>query len=776
MTSEASGSDAIGVLLLAILEKMKHLRDRGENKQALELASNLLREIGEDSHLWRPGDVLLAWLASLASNAFSAALALGDTRVALQYAEQELSFANQDGEDYGRARAFNNRGLARHESGELAAAESDYLAAIKLIDGSPDERLKLLRPSVANNLGQLRITRGQRDVGMQDLMQSTLLPTPASALAGAQPDIVQLNNRGFVAMNAGDSDAAEAAWKQALAVTSSRSGDAAIRGILACNLAELYHRAGRRSQAIEYYHEAIRIHTNDPGSKMPLAIDYNNLALLHQQAGDRDKALESFKQAWDSVRAAEPRSLVALHALRGIAIHRMLQRDMKRARAALTRGIDLYEQMRPAIAVTEPGHTGFLNAYRWLLEIAMYLAVHESWPEELLGHIERAKARFSQERIAMRPSVEMRADREGPTLWDPKLTGFNALMLNYFVGPNTTFVSYAYNRSLGAARIDAGEGALSDLVQAFRDDLMSSSRRAGQGEAGQKLSQLLFGKVDLESGGRCRHIHVMPDGPLWYLPFDALPAPEWLPAEDGLTPIGAVTPVSYAPSVSVLVALRDRDKELADCAAWRLLATGEPNTSDDFAPLSGTALELKNLQTLASSRLEVTVLRRETATKKHFLTLLPAYTHIHIASHAVADLETEDPYVLFSGIGAERFLRTKELLDSHMNAQLVFLSACSTSVGKSSTGEGLTSIARAFLWAGCRCVVATLWPVDDRGAPEFVRLFYRGLLSNLSVAEAARVAREQFRGEKGTARTWAAFQVFGDADRWEDRHSLEDVD
>ena len=111
-----------------------------------------------------------------------------------------------------------------------------------------------------------------------------------------------------------------------------------------------------------------------------------------------------------------------------------------------------------------------------------------------------------------------------------------------------------------------------------------------------------------------------------------------------------------------------------------------------------------------------------------------------------------------------------------MNAQLVFLSACSTSVGKASAGEGLMSIARAFLWAGCRCVVATLWPVSDAAAPEFVRLFYAGLLSGLSAAQAVRTAREQLSNANCSARTWAAFQVFGDADLWSDRYSLEHID
>ncbi len=773
MTSSEGGEQAIAMVMLMLLQNVQEWRERGEHQRVLDLAQSILDRNEVES--FGAADPMLAALAALAANAFASAQAVGQMRLALAYAEREMAFAKQDGGDYSRARALNNHGLAKHELGELAAAENDYLAALAIIERTTDDRVKSLRSALTNNLGLLRLTRGEHDSGLQDLSQSVTLPSPEAATAGAPNEVVQLNNRAFVAFNTGDFETAETTWKQALAAMSSYPESAAMRGIIVCNLAELYNRTSRQSQAIEYYTEAIRIHSGNQGSQIALATDYNNLGIVYQQTADAEKAIECFKQAWDSVREVSPRSLVALSALKGIGLHRLLQRDFKRARTALKRGMDLYEEMRPSIAVTEPGHAGFLETYRQLLEIAMYLSLDQSWPDELLEHIERAKARFLRERIAAHEPDASRGNFEKANHGHRDLTGFNALVLNYFVGPNATFLSYGYNRSLGAARIDLGEKELSALVQSFRDDLMSSSRRAGQGEVAQTLSRALFEKVHLQSG-RVRYIHVMPDGPLYYLPFEALPAPEWLASQNDRPRLGTVTPLSYAPSLSALAALRDRNKELADRSEWRFLVVGEPETSDDFAQLDGATVELENLTRLASDRVEINLLRGKEATRENFLSLLPAASHVHIASHAVADLDDENPYVLFSGVGADRFLRTQELQNIQMNAQLVFLSACSTSVGRSSTGEGLMSMARAFLWAGCRCVVATLWPVDDHAAPEFVRLFYAGLLNNLSVAQAARAAREQFRTANGGARTWAAFQVFGDADMWEDRYSLEHID
>jgi CHAT domain-containing protein len=55
---------------------------------------------------------------------------------------------------------------------------------------------------------------------------------------------------------------------------------------------------------------------------------------------------------------------------------------------------------------------------------------------------------------------------------------------------------------------------------------------------------------------------------------------------------------------------------------------------------------------------------------------------------------------------------------------LVTLSGCETGVGVSVRGEGSVGIQRAFLIAGARHVLATLWPIQDVETVEFMKAFY----------------------------------------------------
>jgi CHAT domain-containing protein len=70
-------------------------------------------------------------------------------------------------------------------------------------------------------------------------------------------------------------------------------------------------------------------------------------------------------------------------------------------------------------------------------------------------------------------------------------------------------------------------------------------------------------------------------------------------------------------------------------------------------------------------------------------------------------------------------------------AHLVVLSACETCVGSDLRGEGLLGLARGFLYAGARQVVASLWKVDDRAAAVFMQHSYTALLRDKLGAPAA---------------------------------------
>jgi len=111
------------------------------------------------------------------------------------------------------------------------------------------------------------------------------------------------------------------------------------------------------------------------------------------------------------------------------------------------------------------------------------------------------------------------------------------------------------------------------------------------------------------------------------------------------------------------------------------------------------------------------------------------------------------------------FLRTRDIYNLHLPADLVVLSACQTALGKEIRGEGLVGLTRGFMYAGARRVVASLWQVDDLATAEFMRLFYRGMLQQgLSPAAALRSAQRQLarRPQWASPFYWSPFVLQGE--------------
>jgi hypothetical protein len=82
--------------------------------------------------------------------------------------------------------------------------------------------------------------------------------------------------------------------------------------------------------------------------------------------------------------------------------------------------------------------------------------------------------------------------------------------------------------------------------------------------------------------------------------------------------------------------------------------------------------------------------------------------------------------------------------------------------------EGVMNLARTFLIAGAKSVVASLWDADDRSTATLMAHFYRQIAAGKSVAEALRAAQMEMLKEFGQDMPpyyWAGFTVIGDGKR-----------
>ncbi len=103
--------------------------------------------------------------------------------------------------------------------------------------------------------------------------------------------------------------------------------------------------------------------------------------------------------------------------------------------------------------------------------------------------------------------------------------------------------------------------------------------------------------------------------------------------------------------------------------------------------------------------------------------------------------------VLAADDSADGFLQTFEISEAELNAALVVLSACETGLGRLYRGEGLLGLKRAFLVAGARSVLVSLWSVEDSTA-DFIAEFYRQFDEDTSPSRALRQAKLAYLEEK----------------------------
>jgi len=138
--------------------------------------------------------------------------------------------------------------------------------------------------------------------------------------------------------------------------------------------------------------------------------------------------------------------------------------------------------------------------------------------------------------------------------------------------------------------------------------------------------------------------------------------------------------------------------------------------------------------------------------------------------HGVANAEFPDRAALVLGSspasGEDGLLQVREIRDLPLRAELVTLSACDTGTGKLLGQEGIASLERAFLLAGSKAVIASLWPADDTFTIALMKRMYQHLADGADKGAALRQAKldllKEF-GEQALPMYWAGFVLILDA-------------
>ncbi len=157
------------------------------------------------------------------------------------------------------------------------------------------------------------------------------------------------------------------------------------------------------------------------------------------------------------------------------------------------------------------------------------------------------------------------------------------------------------------------------------------------------------------------------------------------------------------------------------------------------------------------------------ATKTQFLEIAPKSEIIHLATHAIAnDKLPAESGLLFSTFEQDRddFLNITEIYNLKLSSKLAVMSACNTGYGQLAEGEGVMSLGRAFLYAGCQSVIMSLWLANDQSTSTIMQDFYKYAAQGFSKHHALRKAKIAYL-EKADALTahpyfWANLVAVGD--------------
>ncbi len=667
----------------------------------------------------------------------------------------------------------------------IAMVETN-LANIRMATGEPDEALALLNDALGR-LEQIGEVRGLAFVhgGLADVYYRARAYTPArehfeKALAinrvAKLPygEVANLEGIGRVDLAEGQAVAAMPFLRAALAIADSAPYGQE-RATTRAALARASAAAGAKKQALTWADQAVRLADSlgDPATQL-------------EARAARGVALEAStdKNTPDAYLAA----IDLLESWRG----RLTLGDLRMG--VSDSHLDVYEGAIRTLLRLGRREDAFQVAERararLLLELMAQHDVHdaERSREDTLRRILRE--RFSSREDA-RDAAAVAADREidaltatldsleaaarardtragvvypAPSTVADLRTGLlipDRALLMFFWGERDVYGWWITQNTIRAARLGSAD-SLSAMVEFLTGALSRSDGRLEWQPAARRAFNKFIAPL---APSRESEVLVIADGPLTYLPLETF-------IRAGDTPWGSSTRFVYGPSASVLLALQRSSASTrwergvlavgnpsrASRAQARFATTSERSADSLLPDLPAAATEARKIASLLGGD----AITGDQATVTRWLSLDPArYRYLHFATHTLFNDEHPQRTALLMADGRLDLDAVRRL---RLSSDLVTLSACETALGQQLRGEGIIGFPHAFLEAGARGVVMSLWRVSDRAASRYMEDFYRELRAGRAPADAMLAVRQRriaAGGADAHPSQWAPFVLVG---------------
>jgi len=320
-------------------------------------------------------------------------------------------------------------------------------------------------------------------------------------------------------------------------------------------------------------------------------------------------------------------------------------------------------------------------------------------------------------------------------------------------------------------------------------------------QAASELSRMILAPAGSELGNK--RLVIVADGALQYVPFAALSVPASSVTSLPSQPLVLRHEVISLPSVSAFAVQRENlaNRELAPkmlaVVADPVFSINDPRVKKDAGqksletstrsfehlPANTTAAQL-SISRLPFTRSEADRILAVARAGSNLKALdfranramatsgeLSKYRYVHFATHGYLDTTRAGLSAIVLSLYDEQgkpqdgFLRTHDVYNLKLPAELIVLSACETGLGKDVRGEGLEGLTRGFMYAGARRVVVSLWNVNDKATAALMQRLYTGMLrGNKTAAAALRAAQiEMLRtAQWQSPYYWAPFVMQGE--------------
>ncbi len=273
-----------------------------------------------------------------------------------------------------------------------------------------------------------------------------------------------------------------------------------------------------------------------------------------------------------------------------------------------------------------------------------------------------------------------------------------------------------------------------------------------------RLNNLIFKKINFKNKAS---LIISPDGLLNTIPFEAF--------YDGKNYLIEKLNIRYIPSGKELVKLYKHNSSSNDkVIVFANPLFGLKQNNQNKIQLKGSTIEKlykqgthfevlntdesKIIKKLYGTKSQLYIGAR--ANKRNFFSIQsPKILHLSTHGFYLKDKTILNP-MLKAGIalsGANESIKNKngdgivtalELSGMDLShTELVVLSACETGVGELEDGEGVAGMSKAFIKAGAKYVVMSLWSVPEKATGVLMKRFYENLQKGQSYSEALRRAK-----------------------------------